>query len=100
MKLVNYTPDPNQKPQLTPEQEAKLAALSDEDIDYSDIPELDDGFWKNAQIVYPDPTQFITLRIKSSVIQYFKAQDEKDYRAKINAVLESYVKAQKRLKQE
>ena len=100
MKLVNYTRDPNQKPQLTPEQEAKLAALSDEDIDYSDIRELDDGFWKNVQIVYPDPTQLITLKIKSSVIQYFKAQDEKDYQSKINAVLESYVKAQKRLKQE
>ena len=99
MNLVNYTPDPNQKPQLTSEQEAKLAALSDKDIDYSDVPELDDNFWKNAQIVSPELTQFITLKIKSSVIQYFKAQDGKDYQSKINAVLESYVKAQKRLEQ-
>ena len=34
--IVNYTPDPKKKPQLTEEQEARLAALSDEDIDYSE----------------------------------------------------------------
>ena len=54
MTVVNYTPDPNKKTQLTQEQEAKLAVLSDKDIDYSDIPELDDDFWNNAQIVYAE----------------------------------------------
>ena len=29
MATVNYTPDPNNKPQLTKEQEAKLAARTD-----------------------------------------------------------------------
>jgi hypothetical protein len=29
---------------------AELAALPDEDVDYSDIPELDETFWKNARI--------------------------------------------------
>lgn len=51
MTTVSYTPDPKKKPQLTEEQERKLAELKDEDIDYSDIPELDDDFWKNAQPV-------------------------------------------------
>lgn len=51
MTTVNYTPDPHQKPQLTQEQEEKLTALSDEDIDYSDIPELDEDFWKKAEKV-------------------------------------------------
>ena len=93
MKIVNYTPDPNQKPQLTPEQEAKLAALSDEDIDYSDIPELDDDFWENARFVSSELTELITLRIKRSVLQYFRDRGE-DYQLGINAVLESYIKAQ------
>ena len=77
MTTVNYTPDPKKKPQLTEEQEASLAALSDEDIDYSDIPELDDNFWKNAKPVTPDLTQPVTLRVKRSVLQYFQASGKK-----------------------
>ena len=45
MTTVNYTPDPKKTVRLTEEQEARLEALSDEEIDYSDIPELDDDFW-------------------------------------------------------
>lgn len=66
MTTVNYTPDPNQKIQLTEEQEAKLASLSDEDIDYSDIPELDDNFWNNAKLITLDRTQPVTLRVMQS----------------------------------
>jgi hypothetical protein len=33
----------------------------DEQIDYSDIEELDDEFWEKAEIVSPDFTQPITL---------------------------------------
>ena len=96
MKTVKYTPDPNKKPQLTEEQEAKLASLADEEIDYSDIPELDEEFWENMQAVAPDLTQPVTLRVKQSVLQYFQANGKKGYQSRMNAVLESYVKAQQR----
>lgn len=36
---------------LTPEQ---LAKVKDEDIDFSDIPELDEEFWERAKLVEPD----------------------------------------------
>ena len=36
---------------LTPEQ---IAATKDEDIDFSDIPELDETFWRQARLVEPD----------------------------------------------
>jgi hypothetical protein len=62
MKTVKFTPDPHQIPQLTDIEEARLARLSDEEIDYSDIEELDDEFWQNAEIVSPDLIQPITLR--------------------------------------
>lgn len=100
MTTVKYTPDPNNKPQLTKEQEARLEALTDENIDYSDIPELDDNFWKNAKLVTPDLTQAVTLRVKRSVLEYFKANGEKGYQSRMNAVLESYVQTQKNLSQE
>jgi len=28
---------------------AEIAAIPDREIDYSDIPELDDAFWQNAR---------------------------------------------------
>jgi uncharacterized protein (DUF4415 family) len=99
MTIVNYTPDPSQKAQLSEEQEAKLATLADEDIDYSDIPVLDDDFWNNAKPVTPDLTQPVTLRVKQSVLQYFQNNNKKGYQSRMNAVLESYVLAQKKLEQ-
>ncbi len=36
---------------LTPEQ---IAEIEDGDIDFSDIPELDESFWAEAEIVMPD----------------------------------------------
>ena len=38
---------------LTP---GRIAAMKDEDIDFSDIPELDETFWKRAALVEPDRT--------------------------------------------
>ena len=73
----------------------EVANLSDADIDFSDIAELDDAFWARAQVVQPDRTQSVTLRVKKSVLDAFKVQG-KGYQTRMNAVLESY--AQARLK--
>lgn len=75
---------------LTPRQ---IAAARDQDIDFSDIPELDDDFWKNAELVEPDRTEQVTLRVKRSVLAYFRAPG-KGYQSRMNRVLESYVRAQ------
>lgn len=73
----------------------KIEAIEDEEIDYSDIPELDESFWANAELVEPETTQHVTIRIKKSVLEHFKAEGAKGYQTRINAVLESYVRAQK-----
>ena len=54
-----------------------LAAVKHEDIDFSDIPELDEEFWERAVIVEPDLTDQITMRVKRSVLAYFKAPGKK-----------------------
>lgn len=69
----------------------ELAALPDEKIDYSDIPELDETFWANARLVEPEGTQQITLRVKKSVIEAYKSTG-KGYQTRMNAVLESYAR--------
>ena len=49
-KMVSYTPDT--LPELTEAQIANLKALAarpDSEIDFSDIPEMTDEEWKNAE---------------------------------------------------
>ncbi len=70
----------------------ELKAIPEEKIDFSDIPELDEDFWENAEWIEPDKTQPLTIRVKASVLDYFKAGG-KGYQTRINAVLESYVRA-------
>ena len=36
---------------LTPEQ---ITSVEDREIDFSDIPELDDAFWERAKLFHPD----------------------------------------------
>ena len=79
---------------LTPQQ---IRAVKDENIDFSDIPELDEQFWSNASLVEPDRTEQITMRIKRSVLDFFRAPG-KGYQTRINRVLESYVRAQQESK--
>lgn len=74
---------------------AEIAATKDDDIDFSDIAELDEAFWQQAKLVEPDLTEQVTLRVKRSVLAHFKASG-KGYQTRINRVLESYVRAQDR----
>ena len=75
----------------------EIASIRDEDIDFSDIPELDESFWRNAELVEPDTTEQITMRIKRSVLDFFKEPGQKGYQTRINRVLETYVERQKNL---
>lgn len=79
------------KPSAKPLSAADLAALPDETINYDDIPELDEAFWSKAVLVQPDKTQQVTLRVKSSVLDAYKALG-KGYQTQMNRVLETYAK--------
>lgn len=71
----------------------ELANLPDEEIDYSDIPELDEEFWQNAELVLPDNKERITLRVDQDVVAYFR-RGGRGYQTRINAVLRAYVHMQ------
>ena len=73
---------------------AEIAAVDDAAIDFADIPELDAEFWREAELVEPDRTEQITLRVKRSVLDHFRAPG-KGYQTRINRVLESYVRTQR-----
>ncbi len=76
---------------LEPDQ---IRAVRDKDIDFGEIPELDETFWREARLVEPDRTEQISLRVRNSVLQWFK-RPGKGYQTRMNRVLETYVQAQR-----
>lgn len=73
---------------------ARIDALKDEDIDYSDIPELGPDFFKEA-IRWPGPKKQITIRLDPDVLAFFRKRSRR-YQTMINAVLRRYVETQTR----
>lgn len=74
----------------------ELALLPDSEIDYSDIPECDEEFWKYAKVTPPRTKPNISLRIPQDVLDFFKAENPKGYTARMVAVLSTYVQAHQR----
>ena len=79
------------KTPLTAEQ---LAAQADDEIDTSDIPELDAVFWERATVTPPRTKPVVSLRLSQDVLDYFKAENEKGYTARMAAILDAYVQSQ------
>ncbi|MGC1415332.1 MAG: BrnA antitoxin family protein [Candidatus Acidiferrum sp.] len=67
---------------------AKLEQLPDSEIDFSDIPELTEKFWKNAvrNPFYRPIKKQVTLRIDADVVAWLRRQG-KGYQTRANAVL-------------
>jgi len=72
----------------------RVDSLSDRDIDYSDIPELDKDFFKSATLVLPEPKTTVTIRLDQQVLEWFKAKGP-GYQTRINALLRTYMEAHK-----
>ena len=74
---------------------ARIDALKDRDIDYSDIPRLDDSFFKRPVVQLPKPKKPITIRVDPEVLEWFQAKGAR-YQTRIHAVLKAYVHAHKK----
>ena len=48
--IKRYRPDPANPPQLIKSDLARIDRMTDEDIDYSDLPELGDEFFVTAKL--------------------------------------------------
>jgi len=77
----------------------RIDSMKDNDIDYSDIGELDDEFWANAKLVVLQPKVKVTIRLDPQVIVWFKNRND-HYQTRINTVLKSYIAAKKEKEQE
>jgi uncharacterized protein (DUF4415 family) len=71
----------------------RLRQMRDGDIDYSDIPKLDETFWRNAKLTMPEPKDRVTIRLDHDVVEWLK-KNGSGYQTRINAILRSYMNAQ------
>ena len=62
----------------------RLANMADEEIDYSDIPPLDENFFKKGKLRMPEK-RLITVPIDADILKWFKSQT--GYETVINSVL-------------
>ena len=100
-KIVRSTlSDVRLTPKLRREAE-KLAAMPDDTIDLSDIPEATEKFWNNAvrNPWYRPRKQQVTLRIDADILAWLR-RDGKGYQSRLNSVLRSAMLQQLRGKNE
>lgn len=71
---------------------ARVDALTDSEIDLSEVPELDESFFANAILRMPSGLETITVHIDPDVLAWFKAQGA-EYEQRINAALRIYAEA-------
>ena len=76
----------------------RLHALSDKDIraavkSDAEARPTDVDFWKQAKIVLPQVKQTVTIRLDADLLGWLRQQ--KGYQTRINAVLRTYMEAQK-----
>ena len=91
---VRLTLDPDNPPPLTEAQRAelgRLAARPDEEIDFSDIPPLDERFWANAvrfrdRALYRPVKRSTTVRLDADVLEWLRSKG-KGYQTRLNAIL-------------
>lgn len=70
----------------------RLDAMGDQDIDYTDLPELDANFFRQARVVTPPGKKQLTIRLDADVLSWLKGQG-RGYQSRINAILRAYYEA-------
>ncbi len=88
-KTVVYQLEPDQR--LTARQKReiqKLAAMCEDEVDTSDIPEVPSGAWKNAVRGkwYRPVKKAVSIRLDADVLAWLKAKGS-GYQTKVNSLL-------------
>lgn len=83
MAKVKYTIDPKNPPETPKEDLARFDSIMDDEIDYSDIPEIGDEVFEKPK------KQSVTMRLDADMVRWFQAQG-KGYQTRMNAVLRAF----------
>ena len=72
----------------------RIDQLTEEEIDTSDIPPLDDAFFTNAALRLPEGKVPVMMSVDADVFQWFRSQGS-EYQNLINTVLRIYAEEHK-----
>ena len=88
MAIVKHKLDPKNPPRLTRKEKARYDAIKDKDIDYSDIPELGDAFFRDAMFAseFKKSKTRVTMRLDDDILDWLKGQG-KGYQTRANMIL-------------
>jgi uncharacterized protein (DUF4415 family) len=68
--------------------------MTDEEIDYSDIPPLTEEFFNNATLRIPAVQARNLIQLDADVMAWFREQDA-EYRSTINSILRRYIETRR-----
>ncbi len=77
---------------ISPKRLQEIEAIRDAEIDYSDIPEADESFWKRAELQMPQPKKGIYVRLDADVIDWLKSGG-RGYQTRMNAMLRALMES-------
>lgn len=86
MPIVKHNLDPKNPPKSSKEALKRFDAIWDDEIDYSDVPDLTEELFAKA-----NKTR-INVRFDTDVIEWFKARGH-GYQTRMNAVLRAFYEA-------
>ncbi len=70
----------------------RLEKMSDRDIDFSDIPELDANYFRSAKVRMPRTKKAVSIRLDQDVLDWYKRQGQ-GYQTRMNAILRTYMQS-------
>ena len=73
----------------------EIESIQDKDIDYSDIPETDESFWRRAELQMPEPKKDIYVRLDADILDWLKSKG-KGYQTRMNAMLRTLMESDRR----
>ena len=77
---------------ISPKRLREIESIADADIDYSDIPEADESFWRRAELQMPRSKKGIYVRLDADVIDWLKSRG-KGYQTRMNAMLRALMES-------
>ena len=71
----------------------RVPGVSEDDINFDDIPKLDEAFFRDAEW-RPPVKQPVTIRIDTDVLEWFRSRG-RGYQTQINRLLRRYMEVNK-----
>ena len=92
--MKRFRLDAKNPPEMAKSDLDRLDRMTDADIDYSDIPELTDEFFRNAKVVdWPPAKAQLTIRLDADVLAWLKSNG-RGYQTRINRILRLAMESQ------